>query len=145
MIVVDTTVLVYAVGSEHAYREPSRSLIEAVRAGDIQATTTIEVIQEFAHVRARRRGRDDARRLAAAYADLLAPLRTTSELNLRSGLEQWARSERLGAFDAVLAEVARDLGALAVVSADRAFEDVDGVRHVIPDASGVAHLLAAPP
>lgn len=144
MIVVDTTVLVYAVGAEHEYREPCRNLIEAIHSGDVRATTTVEVVQEFAHVRARRRGRDDARRLAGAYADLLAPLRVTAEGHLRTGLELWARTERLGAFDAVLAEVARDLGAVALVSADHAFERVDGVRHVVPDRASIAQLLAGP-
>jgi len=142
MIVVDTTVLVYAVGTEHAYRDPSRSLVEAILAGHVQATTTVEVIQEFAHVRARRHGREDARRLAAAYADLLAPLRTTSEAHLRSGLELWARNDRLGAFDAVLAVVAKDLGAVALVSSDKAFDGVDEIHHVIPDDAGLAQLLS---
>ena len=53
MIVLDTTALVYAVGGEHPMREPSRRLVEAIAAGRIEATTTVEVIQEFVHVRAR--------------------------------------------------------------------------------------------
>jgi predicted nucleic acid-binding protein len=54
VIVLDTTVLVCAKGSEHAYRDPCRELIAAVADGRLQASTTAEVIQEFAHVRARR-------------------------------------------------------------------------------------------
>lgn len=144
MIVDDTTVLVYAVGADHLYRGPSRTLVEAIRSGDLRATTTVEVIQEFAHVCARRRGRQDARALAVAYADLLAPLRVTSEMHLRTGLELWARTDGHGAFDAVLAEVARDLGATALVSAGHAFEDVEGVLHVMPAEAGIAQLLATP-
>lgn len=141
MIVVDTTVLVYAVGSDHPYHDPTRSLVEAIRSGAIRATTTVEVIQEFAHVRARRRGRDDARRLAGAYADLLGPLRLTSEAHLRVGLDLWRKHETLGAFDAVLAAVAGDLGARALVSSDRAFRGLSQVSHVLPDEVGVARLL----
>jgi len=141
VIVVDTTVLVYAVGSEHPYRDSTRSLIEAIRSGAIRATTTVEVIQEFAHVRARRRGRADARRLAGAYADLLGPLRTTSEAQLRVGLDLWGKHEALGAFDAVLAAVAEDLGARALVSSDQAFGELSQVGHVFPDEAGVARLL----
>ena len=60
MIVLDTTVLIYAVGSEHPLREPCRGLVEAITDGRVEATTTVEVIQEFVHVRARRRGGADA-------------------------------------------------------------------------------------
>ncbi len=142
MIVVDTTVLVYAVGSEHTYREPSRSLMDAIGSGALAATTTVEVIQEFAHVRARRRGRADARRLATAYADLLAPLIATTERHLRTGLDWWDRHDAIGAFDAVLAAVAQDLGASALVSSDRAFARMTEVTHVLPDEHGVAALLS---
>ena len=44
MIVLDTTVLVYSVGSDHPLRAPCRSLIEAIGDGEIAATTTVEVI-----------------------------------------------------------------------------------------------------
>ena len=62
MILLDTSVLVYAVGAEHPLREPCRAVIAAVGDGTIAATTTVEVLQEFAHVPARRRGRDDGER-----------------------------------------------------------------------------------
>jgi predicted nucleic acid-binding protein len=121
VIVVDTTVLVYAVGSDHPYRDPCRTLVEAISQGDVRATTTVEVVQEFAHVRARRRGRDDAVQLASSFADLLAPLTHVRDTHLR---------------------VARELGASTIVSADRAFGTVQGVEHTIPDEAGVAALLA---
>lgn len=53
MILLDTTVLVYAVAFEHALREPCRALISAIGDGRIAATTTVEVLQESTHVRAR--------------------------------------------------------------------------------------------
>jgi len=67
MIVLDTTILVYAVGGEHPLRAPCRHMLAAHGEGRIEATTTIEVIQEFAHIRARRRTRSDAVRLARHY------------------------------------------------------------------------------
>lgn len=74
MIVIDTTVLVYAVGVEHPLRDTCRAIIAAVGESRLAATTTVEVLQEFTHVRARRRGRDDAVVLAGRYATLLSPL-----------------------------------------------------------------------
>ena len=69
MIVLDTTVLVYAVGVDHPLREPCQQLIRAIADGTILATTTTEVIQEFTHVRARRRDRKDAAELARDYIE----------------------------------------------------------------------------
>ena len=54
MIVLDTTVLVYAKGAEHPLRAPCRELVERIAEGAVQATTSVEVIQEFVHIRARR-------------------------------------------------------------------------------------------
>jgi predicted nucleic acid-binding protein len=142
VIVLDTTVLVYAKGDDHPLRSPCRRLVEAAVSGGLSVTTTPEVIQEFAHVRARRRGRKDAAALARAYADVLAPLITIEEPHLRAGLLLYERYPDLGAFDAVLAASASLLGAEALVSADRAFGVLDFPRHVVPDDDGVRSLLA---
>lgn len=145
MIVLDTTVLVYAVGTEHRFREPCRRLIAAIRNGDVTATTTIEAIQEFAHVRARRRSRDDAAALASSYIDLLSPLLIVEEADLREGLRVFAASDQLGSFDAVLVAASAAVGADAIVSADAAFASAASTTHIVPDEDGVAKLLRPGP
>jgi uncharacterized protein len=132
VIFVDTTVLVYAVGDDHALKEPCRRIVEAVAGGDAEATTTVEVIQEFVHVRARRRGRPDAAELGRLWADLLSPLVELNEDDLRRGLRLFERHEPLGCFDAVLAAAALERRADAFVSADAAFDAVPKLRHVDP-------------
>lgn len=144
MIVLDTTVLVYALGRDHELRDPCRTLIEAIGDGRIDATTTPEVIQEFTHVRARRTDRRDAAKTAADYAELLDPLVTVQRQHLLAGLTLFERDDALGAFDAVLCAVALETGADAVVSADRAFAAVPGLHHVTPDTEGVAGLVPPP-
>lgn len=142
MIVVDTTVLVYARGTEHPLREPCRALFDAVERGQLRATTTPEVVQEFVHVRAQRRGRADAVLLGGAFATLLAPLIEVTADDLRRGLTLYERSEDLSAFDAVLGATAIGHGATAIVSADRAFAELHGIDHVVPDRNGAARLRA---
>lgn len=143
MIVLDTTVLVYAVGAGHPLRRPAREIVDAVERGAIQATTTVEVIQELVHVRARRRGPKDAAALGRSYADLLSPLASVGESQLRAGLALFERTERLGCFDAVLAAVALDDGHGTLVSADSAFAGVKGLRFVdLADDASLAALLA---
>lgn len=126
-VLLDTTVLAYAVGDDHALRTPAQALLEATASGRLRATTTPEVIQEFAHVRARRRGRTDAARLAELYADLLGPLVEVGEHDLRAGMQLFGSHGSLGAFDAVLAAVAVRRGSTAFVSADTSFAGVGGL------------------
>lgn len=141
MIVLDTTVLVYAKGADHRLREPCRRLIQAIERGAVQATTTAEAIQEFAHVRARRRDRTDAARLGGAYVDLLSPLLAITEGDLRAGLALFERYPGLGAFDATIAAVAIGVGAQALVSADRAFAAVEDLPHIDPGTPRLEELI----
>ena len=141
MIVLDTTVLVYAKGADHPFRDPCRELIAAITDGSVQATTSVEAIQEFVHVRARRRSRADAAAIGRDYTELLSPLLEVTRDHLREGLDLFERKERLGAFDAVLAAAAVQSGASALVSTDADFADLAEISHVVPDTSGVAGLL----
>jgi uncharacterized protein len=141
VIVLDTTVLVYAVGAGHPLRVPCQQLIRAIAAGTILATTTTEVIQEFTRVRARRRDRKDAAELARDYIELLSPLLIVEETDLREGLRLYQEGTGFGSFDAVLAAAARAAGADALVSADTAFSRIAAIHHVIPDADGIRQLL----
>jgi uncharacterized protein len=141
VIVLDTTVLAYAVGTDHPLQAPCRRLVRAIADGAVSATTTIEVIQEFTHVRARHRDRQDAAELARDYIELLSPLLVVEEPDLREGLRLFGDSAAIGTFDAVLAAAAHAAGADALVSADAGFSAVATIRHVTPDADGIRSLL----
>jgi predicted nucleic acid-binding protein len=140
VIVLDTTVLIYAKGADHPLREPCRAIIAAAERGRLRATTTAEAIQEFVHVRARRRDRADAADLGRAYVDLFAPTLHVSEADLREGLRLFERLPALGAFDAVLAATAVAAGADALISADTAFGSVPGLAWIDPGSASVDEL-----
>jgi predicted nucleic acid-binding protein len=144
VIVVDTTVLVYAAGTEHALRDPCRALILAVTEGRIEATTTVDVIQEFVHVRSRRRDRGDATERGHELARLFRPLLTPGDAELALGLQLFELHEALGAFDAVLAASAKLAGADALVSADSGFATVPVIRHLAPDDPALTELISGP-
>lgn len=135
MILLDTTVLVYAVGEDHPLADPCSELLGAVALGQISATTTIGVLQEFAHVRARRQGRDDASEMARRFGELLGPLACPSDAEVGPAMALFREVPALGAFDAVLAATAR-AGNAALVSADRAFAGVPGLRLHDPASPG---------
>lgn len=139
-MILDTTVLVYALGEGHALREPCRRVIAAIREERLTATTTPEVVQEFVHVRSRRRSRGDAVEHGGAYRELLSPLVAVTEEDLALGLSVYERHEGLGAFDSVLAGVALERHA-TLVSGDASFSEVPGLRHVHPAAPQLDDVL----
>lgn len=141
MIVVDTTVLVYAVGDDHALRDPCREVVQRVGQGRLAATTTPEVIQEFAHVRSRRRSREETSELAGTYARLFAPLAVVDAEDLDAGLALFAAALGVGAFDAVLAACAQRRGSQAVISADAGFGDIAEIVHLSPTEPGFVQRL----
>lgn len=140
MVILDTTILAYAVGDEHPLREGCVRVLAAHRDGSLHATTTAEVIQEFAHIYARRRTRQEAAVLAGHYLDALDPMAATAA-DVRAGLELFQRIPALGAFDAVLAAAALRTGADALISADRAFGSVPGLRWVDPASDDLAAFI----
>lgn len=133
MIVLDTTILVYAVGDLHRLRQPSRALLELVRDGRVRAGTTVEVVQEFAHVRSRRRPRVEAAQRAREYVQGLSPLLVVVQEDLWDGLNLFESLVDLGPFDAVLGAVALRRG-FALASADRSFAQVPGLAYLDPSA-----------
>jgi uncharacterized protein len=141
VILLDTTVLAYASGSEHPLRQRCRRIIEAHQAGRILVTTTVEVLQEFLHTAARRRTRVDAVELVRTLATGFE-LEVTLPTDLERAFGLFPRHPRLGAFDAVLAAVALERRAEALVSADHAFGGVVGLRWIDPATPDLDALLA---
>ena len=139
MILLDTNVLSYAVGEDHPLRERCRRILAHGRSDATELATTVEVLQEFAHVRSRRRSRDRTISMARLFAGSLAIV-TASEDDVDHGLELFVKHQRLDAFDAVLAAVALRHDA-PLVSADRAFAGVPGLRHIDPATPDLDALL----
>jgi predicted nucleic acid-binding protein len=140
VIVLDTSVLVYATGTDHPFREPcQRLLISEAPAGRL--TTTAGVIQEFVHVRQRRRSRSDAVALARDFVDLFEPLLEVPDAAVRDALDLLVEHPKLGAFDSVLAAAAIRAGCSALITTDAAFTGIRGCPVVVPDSVGIHRLV----
>jgi predicted nucleic acid-binding protein len=140
MILVDTTVLAYAVGGDHPLRDPCRRLLRAGRDGRAHLVTSVEVVQEFVDVHSRRRPREAAVSLARDYVTALNIL-TVSLDDLDLGLSLFTQHPELGAFDAVLAGLALNRNVEALVSADTAFRQVHDLHWVDPATPALDAML----
>jgi uncharacterized protein len=142
VILLDTNVLIYAVGDDHPLRDPCRRLIAALDAKRIELVTILAVLQEFTDVRSRRRPRDRAISLTRLFSESLT-IAETSVADLDDGLELFVAHRQLSVVDAVLAAVALHHDAEALVSADRAFADIPNLRHVDPATPALDALLGS--
>jgi predicted nucleic acid-binding protein len=139
----DTAVFVYAVGAEHRYREPCRAIVARAQAGQLSGEASVELVQEFAHVRMRRTGdRGEALALAGAVAELCR-LHAFEPGDLPLTMTLLAQHEALSVRDAVLAATALNRGLSRILSPDRAFDAIHGLTRVDPaDEAAVAALAA---
>jgi predicted nucleic acid-binding protein len=137
----DTGVFLYALGSEHDYREPCRAIVSAQGAGQLAGEASLELIHEFAYVRARRSVvRDHAAQSARDIAEM-CPLHAVRPVDVMCALDLWCEHERLDMRDAIFAAQALNHGIDAILSTDRDFDDVPGLERVDPaDAAVVAKL-----
>ena len=138
-MILDTNVLVYAVGSEHPLRGPARRLIAAVRDGQARATTSVLVLRELTYGYARRRGDADAAALARSYVELLEPLLPVEQVHFMTAL-RLVEEHHLRASDALLAATAIH-ASHPLVTADRAFADISGLQTVLLGEYAVERLL----
>lgn len=129
---LDTAVFVYAVGGEHPYRAPCRRLVDLLASGALRGEASVEVIQEFAHVRARRGGDRDAAVREARDAAALCTLHEVTRSDLLLALSLFRSLPRLEMRDAVHAATALERGVFTIVSSDRAFDDVGGLERLDP-------------
>lgn len=128
----DTAVFAHAVGGEHPLRAPCQAIVRAAAAGALRGEASADLPQELAHVRLRRTGDRAAAALAARHAASLCVIHEVNADDAALGLDLFEAHHRLDARDALFAAVAlrRNLG--AILSPDRAFDDVPGLHRVDP-------------
>ncbi len=135
-LLLDTAVFIYAVGAEHPYRRPSRRIVQRLADGDLIAEISSELVQEYVHVRCRR-GIDRA--TATKEAKSIISLCHTHDVGtpiMQTALHLFRTFDRLHMRDAVHAATALAHRATAIVSPDRAFDDIPGlVRLDIDEAA----------
>jgi uncharacterized protein len=137
----DTSVFVYALGSEHPYREPCREIVRKAAAGDLQGEASADLLQELLHQRARRTGdRVDAAKATRTVARL-AWWHSLEPNDVQRGIDLYETHAALDPRDAVFAALAINRGIDAILATDRAFDEIGGLERIDPaDARAVATL-----
>lgn len=128
---VDTAVLAYALGGSHTMKPVCERVVAVAGAGDIELHASVEMIQELLFHRMRKTDRHTAVRQARDAAALCV-LHDFDDGVLYRAMELVAANESLGGRDAVHAATALQHGLAVVLSPDRAFDAIIGLRRADP-------------
>lgn len=132
MKLLDTNVFVYARGKPGPYKEPCRALIAEAGGKPSAFGVDVELLQELLDIYARRNQRKNG---AAFVADILTSFPEPFPIT-RGQVEEAAgiivAHPRLSPRDAIHAAVVRLHGLEGIVSADKAFDRVPGVKRFDP-------------
>jgi len=131
---IDTSVVMYAAGSDHPLRDPCRRIIDGIGDGSIDAVTSVEVIQEILH-RFLAIGRyEQGATLAERTQDLMAPVLPITHALMRRVPPLADRYPSLAARDLVHVATCIHEGITEIISPDRGFDLVAEVRRIDPTA-----------
>ncbi len=131
-VFIDTAVIMYAAGSSHPLRDPSRRILTMIESGALLAVTSSEVVQEIAHRFLSIGRRDVAEQLTADTLDLFAPVLPVTHAVVRRLPSLVARYPGLAARDLIHVATCQHEGVTDIVSPDRGFDMVAGLRRLDP-------------
>ena len=133
MIFVDTSVLMYAAGTDHPLRDPCVRVMTAIDDGRIQAVTSAEVVQEILHRYLAVRRPDIAEALARSTLDTFAPVLPITHALMRRVPDLARRYPGLAARDVVHVATCIHEGITEIISTDRGFDQVRDIRRIAPE------------
>ena len=132
MLLLDANVPIYAEGREHIYRIPCRSILEQTKTWPERYAIDVEAIQEILYVYYSRgeleTGTGIVERLMARLPNII-PI-TVAEITAAMSLMSEIRN--LSSRDAIHAAVVMGHGLEGIVSADRDFDRIPGLRRFDP-------------
>jgi predicted nucleic acid-binding protein len=131
---IDANVPMYAVGAEHPLKKPCLAILRSIARGELAAVTDVEVCQEIVHRYTALGEREQALHVARLFIQLIPEVLPITKADLLLSLEMHQRYTSLQARDALHAAVMQNNGLKLIISADRHFDDVEGVERIEPGA-----------
>ncbi|MBS1906491.1 MAG: type II toxin-antitoxin system VapC family toxin [Actinobacteria bacterium] len=136
-VLIDSSILIYALGDPDPRREPCRRYLQAVTAGKGRAYASVEMLQETLHHRIRRTG--DPRVAAAEVRDVLSTLIVLDfDREVLDRAIDLIEHTPVRGRDAVHAATAIAYGIGAIASTDAAFDRIPGLTRIDPIARPAA-------
>lgn len=131
-VFIDTAVVMYAAGADHELREPCQRILTRIADGELEAVISVEVVQEIFHRFMALRRPEHGASIAADTLDLFAPVLPVTHAVMRRMPELVAVHPTLAARDLVHVATCLQEGITDIVSPERGFDMVTGIRRIDP-------------
>lgn len=131
-VFIDTAVVMYANGASHPLRDACRSIMVLVGNGELEATTSSEVVQELVHRFVSIKRPEIGIAMARLTLDAFAPVLPITHALMRRVPELAARYPSLAARDLVHIATCIHEGINEIITPDRGFDMVTEVRRIDP-------------
>lgn len=132
MKLIDSNIVIYAIGREHPLRENCRVIMSEAYSGELDANVNVELLQEVLHYYHRRGATDTGLRVCH---DLMTGFRVPFTVNretARIAADLLARHRQIQSRDAFHAAVVFENGLEGIISADRGFDGIFGLKRFDP-------------
>jgi uncharacterized protein len=125
---IDTNVVIYAAGKAHPLQDEARKVLDRIAEGSLHANVDVELLQEILHVYAARKERAKG---FDTIDDLLVlfpnPIPIGRE-EIETARDLMHSNSFLGARDAIHAAVVQTQDLEGIVTADKVFDRIKGVK-----------------
>lgn len=132
MKLIDANVVIYAIGRPHPFRESCRRILADSYSGRLEANVNVELLQEVLHYYHRQGATDIGLRLCR---DLMTGFRAPFLVNretVRIAADLLSRHPQIQSRDAFHAAVVFENGLEGIISADRGFDGIFGLKRFDP-------------
>jgi predicted nucleic acid-binding protein len=133
---IDTAVFMYAGGGEHPLREPCRAVLRRVAGGELDATTSAEVVQEVLHRYLAIRRPEVGTAMATDVLDAFAPVLPITHAVMRRMPGLVGRYPALSARDLIHVATCLVEGIDTIISPDAGLDQVTELRRLDPREIG---------
>ena len=130
---LDTNIFLYAAGGDHPHREPCQHILRRVAEGELNATTSSEVVQEILYVLTRRGLRTQAVALARNILAVFPALLEVGAGEMNTACDLLESIPELPPRDAVHAATMITHEITTIITADTHFDQLTQVKRIAPD------------
>lgn len=132
MLLLDANIPMYAEGREHRYQQPCKRVMELAKANSSDYCVDTETLQEILYVYYSRRETGRGIGVAQDILGMFPTIIPITAAEITAAMRLMAETRNLSARDAIHAAVVIEHGLEGIVSADRDYDSIPGLRRFDP-------------
>jgi predicted nucleic acid-binding protein len=129
-VFIDSNIPMYAAGKPHRNREPCLRFLKRVQSGEIEGSTSTEVLQEILYRYSALRRRDVAAQVYDLFVEICPTVLDVTLADTDLARDLLLEGTGISARDAVHAAVMRNHGIDRIATFDVGFDDVSGITRI---------------